>query len=76
MSVGPTFSEPPRLNHVALSLPADALDADGRKAICEFYGDVFGFEEYDMLTEDRKRLVLRAHTHTSSSCSSSPTNRT
>jgi hypothetical protein len=51
----------PRINHVAMSLPADALDADGRKAICEFYGDVFGFQEYDILTEDRKRLVMRVH---------------
>jgi hypothetical protein len=60
---GPAFSKPPRFNHVALSLPAEALDADGRAAINEFYGDVFGFEEYPELTTDRKQLVLRAHTH-------------
>jgi hypothetical protein len=60
---GPTFAKPPRLNHVAVSLPTDALDAAGRAAIAEFYGDVFGFEEYPQLTEDRKRLVLRAHSH-------------
>ena len=52
----------PRLNHVAMSLPADALDADGRKAITAFYNDVFGWIEYDMLTQDRRRLVLRVHT--------------
>ena len=52
----------PRLNHVAMSLPPDALDADGRKAITTFYNDVFGWVEYDMLTQDRRRLVLRAHT--------------
>jgi hypothetical protein len=52
----------PRLNHVAMSMPADALDADGRKAITDFYGDVFGWMEYDMLTEDRRRLVMRVHT--------------
>jgi len=52
----------PRLNHVAMSMPADALDADGRKAITDFYGDVFGWQEYDMLTQDRRRLVLRVHT--------------
>ena len=52
---------PPRLNHVAMSLPADALDADGRKAITDFYGDVFGWLEYDMLTQDRRRLVMRVH---------------
>ncbi len=52
----------PRLNHVAMSMPADALDAEGRKAITAFYSDVFGWLEYDMLTQDRRRLVLRVHT--------------
>jgi len=51
----------PRLNHVAMSLPADALGADGRKAITDFYGDVFGWLEYEMLTQDRRRLVMRVH---------------
>jgi 3',5'-cyclic AMP phosphodiesterase CpdA len=60
---GPAFSQPPRLNHVALSVPGPALDADGRAALVAFYGDVFGLEEYPELTEDQKRLVLRAHTH-------------
>jgi hypothetical protein len=60
---GPDFAKPPRLNHVALSVPADRLDAEGRAALAAFYGDVFGFEEYPDLTEDRRRLVLRAHTH-------------
>jgi hypothetical protein len=60
---GPHFAKPPRLNHVALSVPADRLDAEGRAALAAFYGDVFGFEEYPDLTEDRRRLVLRAHTH-------------
>lgn len=60
---GPTFSRPPRFNHVALSLPPDALDGQGRAAIAAFYGDVFGFEPYDEMTIDRQRFVLRAHTH-------------
>lgn len=63
MTVGPAFSKPPRLNHVAMSVPADALDAEGRAAITAFYGDVFGFEEYEDLTQDRHQLVLRAHHH-------------
>jgi hypothetical protein len=46
-----------------MSLPADALDADGREALKAFYGDVFGLEEYAELTEDRHRLVFRAHSH-------------
>ena len=60
---GPEFAKPPRINHVALSVPADRLDSGGRAALTAFYGDVFGFEEYPELTEDRRRLVLRAHTH-------------
>jgi hypothetical protein len=60
---GPDFAKPPRLNHVALSVPADLLDADGRGALAAFYGDVFGFEEYPELTQDRQRLVFRAHSH-------------
>jgi hypothetical protein len=60
---GPAFAKPPRLNHVALSLPPDALDSDGRDALKAFYGDVFGLEEYPELTEDRRRLVFRAHSH-------------
>jgi hypothetical protein len=61
MTVGPTFSSPPSINHVAMSVPADLLDADGRKAIVDFYGDVFGFVEHEMMTEDRQRLVLGFH---------------
>jgi hypothetical protein len=60
---GPAFAKPPRLNHVAMSVPADDLDADGREALKAFYGDVFGFEEYAELTEDRHQLVFRAHSH-------------
>ncbi len=62
-AAGPAFAKPPRLNHVAMSVAADHLDADGRRAVCDFYGNVFGFEEYEDLTQDRHRLVLRAHSH-------------
>ena len=44
-----------------MSMPADALDDQGRAAITKFYGDVFGWMEYDMLTQDRRRLVMRVH---------------
>ena len=60
---GPVFSQPPRFNHMAVSVAADQLDDDGRAAIAAFYGDVFGFEEYPDLTKDRAQLVLRAHSH-------------
>ena len=60
---GPAFAKPPRLNHVAMSVAPEELDADGRAALIAFYGDVFGLEEYPDLTEDRHRLVFRAHSH-------------
>ena len=60
---GPDFSRAPRLNHVAMSVTPDLLDHDGRAALAAFYGDVFGFEEYPELTQDRKQLVFRAHSH-------------
>ena len=52
---------PPRFNHVAMSMPADALDEPGRKEIIDFYSSVFGWEELPTLTEDRQRLVLSAY---------------
>jgi len=48
----------PRFNHVAMSLPADGLDTEHRADLCSFWGEVFGFEELEMLTEDRHRLVF------------------
>jgi hypothetical protein len=51
----------PRFNHVAMTVPADLLDAEHRAAILEFYGDVFGWEEMPTMTEDRKRMVLMAY---------------
>jgi hypothetical protein len=48
----------PRFNHVAMSLPAELLGEDGRRDICRFFGDVLGFDEIDVMTEDRRRLVL------------------
>ena len=48
----------PRLNHVAMSLPAERLDAAGRAEILDFYGDCFGWTEIAEQTEDRRRLVM------------------
>jgi hypothetical protein len=52
-----------RFNHVAMTVPADRLDATGRGDILRFYGEVFGWSEMPTLTEDRVRLVLRAHSN-------------
>jgi hypothetical protein len=51
----------PRFNHVAMSLPADQLDAAGRQALCDFYGEVFGWVELPTETVDRKKLVFSVH---------------
>jgi hypothetical protein len=48
----------PRMNHVAVSLDAGLLDEPGRADLCGFWGEVFGFEELEEMTIDRKRLVL------------------
>ncbi|HUY65935.1 MAG TPA: hypothetical protein VMV06_03880 [Acidimicrobiales bacterium] len=48
----------PRFNHVAMSLPADLLDQHNRNDICRFWSEVFGFDEIEVMTEDRHRLIL------------------
>jgi len=53
----------PRFNHVAMSVPAEALDADGRARVLDFYGEVFGFGEMPTMTVDRELLVLRCHSN-------------
>lgn len=55
-------SGPPQFNHVAMTLPADALDAQGRADIVAFYRQVLGWREMTMLTVDRESLVLALHT--------------
>lgn len=52
-----------RFNHVALSVPSGSLDERGRGELLDFFGEVFGWTEMPTLTEDRKRLVLRAHSN-------------
>jgi hypothetical protein len=52
---------PPRFNHVAMSLPADALAEANRADIVAFYDEVFGWKEIPQLTQDRERLVLMAY---------------
>lgn len=50
-------------NHVALSVPAQLLDAAGRARVLRFYGEVFGWSEMPTLTRDGELLVLRAHSN-------------
>ena len=53
----------PRFNHVAMSMPADALDERGRTDIIDFCNEVFGWTEIPQLTKDRAQLVLQAYTY-------------
>jgi hypothetical protein len=48
----------PRLNHVALSVPADLLGSTGRADLCRYFAEVLGFAEMPTMTVDRSRLVL------------------
>ena len=52
----------PRFNHVAMSIPADLLGAEGRKQLCDFYGEVFGWVELPTETVDGQKLVFGVHT--------------
>jgi hypothetical protein len=54
-------TRPPRFNHVAMSVPADLVGAEGRAEILAFWGGVFGFEELPSETVDRQVLVLSAY---------------
>jgi len=51
----------PRFNHVAMSVPSDLLDEQGRAELVDFYREVFGWEELPTETIDRRQLVLSAY---------------
>jgi hypothetical protein len=53
----------PRFNHVALTVPAELLDAGGRADLLRFHGAVFGWTEMPTMTRDRELLVLRCHSN-------------
>jgi hypothetical protein len=48
----------PIINHVAISVDADVLDEAGRKALLDFFGEVFGWVEGDNSTERGNPLIL------------------
>lgn len=56
-----TTTKVPRLNHVAMSVPADLLGEEGRRDIVDFYSTVFGWQELPTETVDREKLVLSAY---------------
>ncbi len=61
MSQPATQSPDPRFNHVAFCVEPELLNETGRKEIVDFYREVFGWTELEMLTVDRARLVLQCH---------------
>jgi hypothetical protein len=48
----------PHFNHVAMSMPSELLTETSRRDICDFWSEVFGFEELPTMTIDRQRLIL------------------
>jgi hypothetical protein len=56
-----TKTRQPRFNHVAMSVPADLLGETGRRELCDFYSEVFGWNELPTETVDRKKLVFGVH---------------
>jgi hypothetical protein len=60
--MSPETLRKPRFNHVAMSVPADLLGEEGRKDLCDFYAEVFGWQELPTETVDRKKLVFGVHT--------------
>jgi catechol 2,3-dioxygenase-like lactoylglutathione lyase family enzyme len=53
-----TGSFTPRLNHIAISVDPAVMDGKGRKAILDFYGEVFGWKEGDNSGERGNPLIL------------------
>ena len=56
-----TTTKAPRLNHVAMSVPAELLGEEGRRDIVDFYSTVFGWQELPTETVDGEKLVLSAY---------------
>lgn len=53
----------PRLNHVAMSVPADLLTAEAQRELLDFYGDVLGWTAMPTLGRPGELLVMRVHSH-------------
>ena len=54
-----------RFNHMELTLPPGALDADTRAEIKRFYGEVFGWSALDVDILGQQGLLLRTDVETS-----------
>ena len=54
-----------RFNHMELTLPPGALDAEARSEIKRFYGEVFGWNALDVPILGQEGLLLRTDADTS-----------
>ena len=54
-----------RFNHMELTLPPGALDAEARSEIKSFYGEVFGWNALDVPILGQEGLLLRTDADTS-----------
>jgi hypothetical protein len=57
------MSKVPTFNHVAMSVPSEALAGESREALLRFYGEVFGWTEMPTMGEEGKLLVFRVHSN-------------
>ncbi len=48
----------PTLNHVAITMAPELLDDEGRAALLDFYGEVFGWTEGDNSSETGNPLIM------------------
>ena len=53
----------PVFNHVAMSVERALLEPEGRAALLDFYGEVFGWGEMPTMSVDGECLVMRAHSN-------------
>jgi hypothetical protein len=56
-----SWTKKPQFNHVAMSVPAELLQPDGRKQLVDFYNEVFGWQELPTETVDGEKLVFGAY---------------
>ena len=55
--------EIPRINHVAMSVPAGLLSEQSQRELLDFYGEVLGWTAMPGLSRPGELLVMRVHSH-------------
>ena len=52
---------PPRINHVAMSVPPSLLTGAAKDELVAFYTEVFGWTHLTMMDDDAKRVVFQTY---------------